>query len=118
MDNKQDDDMVSAAVVASKLRFSEIVQMLHDGRVEMDCDGVLVVANDEVQTSLREVSGCPMTRLEMVYRMAGSATIALVHGAVAGRPDAWEALGRWSAEGVIMERMNSIGNELGKEAQV
>lgn len=98
-----------------KLRFSEVVRLLRERRVEMDCDGLLVAADASSCLSFCEAAGCPMTKLEMVFRLAGGAVPALVHGAIDGNPGAWEALARWYAEGEMVDRLDALRDMLAAE---
>ena len=96
-ETQNNDGQAIVACDSKKLKFSEIMQLMPKGEIDMDKPGILFVADEEVCLSWHEDEGADK-HVTTIFRLSASAISKLVRGMFNLNPDAWGTVGEWAAK--------------------
>ncbi len=96
-DTNTNDGQADVACEVQKLKFSEIMQLMLKGEIDMDKPGILFVADEEDCLSWHEDEGANKHETT-IFRLSASAISKLVRGMFNLNPDAWGTVGEWAAK--------------------
>lgn len=96
-DTINNDGQAVTACEVQKLKFSEVMQLMLKGEIEMDKPGILFVADEEDCLSWHEDEGADK-HVTTIFRLSASAISKLVRGLFNLNPDAWGTVGEWAAK--------------------
>lgn len=96
-DTINNDGQAIVACDSKKLKFSELMQLMLKGEIEMDKPGILFVADEEACFSWYEDEGADK-HVTTILRLSARAISKLVRGVFNLNPDAWGTVGEWAAK--------------------
>ena len=97
VETQKDDGQAVVACEVQQLKFSEIMQLMLKGEIDMDKPGILFVADEEDCLSWHEDEGADK-HVTTIFRLGASAISKLVRGLFNLNPDAWGTVAEWAAK--------------------